>query len=103
MPARMARRTSPGSARSNRGEAGALSAGCITGLDSSSRRRVEPRKAAFEIIDQVVDILKPDMDAHAWAGRLPPRAGTQGRWIRGDHEAFVAAPAVAELEQVHVI
>src|SRR6516225_6846197 len=110
MPARMARRTCVGSAKSRLGGRGALSAdrsigsiSLIVKSSADSSGGPQPGKSAFEVVDQITDILKPNVDANRGARRLPPRAGPQSRWISGHHQAFVSAPAVTELEKIHVI
>src|SRR5262245_27305289 len=106
MPVRMARRTCVGSAKSRLGGRGALSADRFIGSISFSADLSggpQPGKSAFEVVYQIIGILKPNVDANRGARRVPPRAGPQSCWISGHHQAFVSATAVAELEEIHVI
>src|SRR5262249_18297597 len=107
MLVRMARRTCAGSVKSTFG--GVLLGGRFTSrfliVQSSVDlgRFAQPRKSAFEIVNQIIDVLESNMDANRWTGRVPPCAGPQRGRISGDHQAFVSAPAVPELEKIHVI
>src|SRR5262249_49530540 len=62
------------------------------GRELHSPRGRQRRKAALEIANQVVGVLEPDMEAHRWSARRPPRGGTHADAIERDHQALVAAP-----------
>src|SRR2546423_10477467 len=101
----MARRTPTGSVGSSSPDADAVSVCGITDWLSPAplRRRAHARETALEIGKQVIHVLKADVNAHGRAGRIPAGARPQSGWIGGHHEAFVSAPAVAQLEKIHVI
>jgi tripartite-type tricarboxylate transporter receptor subunit TctC len=55
-------------------------------------RRGECREAALQISDEIVDVLKPDVDAHRGAAGRPFRRRPDGRAIEGNRQAFIPAP-----------
>src|SRR5262249_21877285 len=68
-----------------------------------SRAFREHLKAALEIGDQIVGILKADMEADARATRGPFGSGPVFRAVEEDRQAFEAAPGIAESKQCKLV
>src|SRR5258708_29687992 len=64
---------------------------------------VEPLEAAREVVDEVVDILEPGMDAQGRAGLAPGLGGAQLLRVARDDQALEAAPGIAHAEELHAV
>jgi hypothetical protein len=68
-----------------------------------SRGRLKPLKAAIEVALQVLDVLEADAEADCGTAGREARRGAGGGAIEGKGEAFVAAPGIAETEQLEPV
>ena len=69
------------------------------GIALSYARRRQRGKAAFEIGDQIVHVLKPDMEAHRRTAGRPGGGAAHVVAIERNHQALEAAPRRADAEQ----
>src|SRR3979490_3023773 len=63
----------------------------------------ERGKAAFEIADQVVDVLEPDVETHRRSAGRPSGRGADPGAVEGNGEAFESAPRCADAEQAELV
>src|SRR5262245_19940781 len=63
----------------------------------------ERGEAAFEIADQVIDALEPDVDAHGRPARRPCGRGPDDGAVEGNGEALEAAPRRPNAEQRELV
>src|SRR5260221_9444259 len=70
---------------------------------ASARGGVEAIEAAREIVDEIVDILEPGMDAHRRTGAVPRFGGAQLFRMARDDEALEAAPGIPHAEKLHAV
>src|SRR5258707_10319989 len=70
---------------------------------ASARGGVEALEATREIVDEVVDILEPGMDAQRRTCLLPGPGGAQLLRVAGNDQALEAAPGIAHAEQRHAV
>src|SRR5438552_13383520 len=69
----------------------------------SVRGGAETIEAAREIVDEIIDILKPRMDAHGRTGAVPWFGGAQLFRVAGNYQALEAAPGIAHAEKLHAV
>src|SRR5215468_488644 len=72
-------------------------------LPAVSPRRGERGKAAFEIADQVVDVLKSDVQAHRRPAWRPFRSRADARAVEWSGQALESAPRRADAEQAELV
>src|SRR5215510_12617856 len=72
-------------------------------LPAASARRGERGKAAFEIADQVVDVLESDVQAHRRAARRPFRRRADAGAVEWYSQALEAAPRRTDAEQAELV
>src|SRR5437763_14310677 len=72
-------------------------------LLASARGGVEPLEAVREIVDEIVGILEPGMDAQGRAGLAPRLRGAQLLRMARDDQALEAAPGIAHAEELHAV
>src|SRR5262245_64133523 len=72
-------------------------------LPAVSPRRGECGKAAFEIADQVVDVLESDVQAHRRPARRPCRRRADAGAVEWNGQALEAAPRRADAEQAELV
>src|SRR4029077_1074331 len=65
----------------------------------ASERRCKGGKAAFEIADQVIDVLEPDMQPHGRPARHPLRRCADAGAVDWNGQAREAAPRRADAEE----
>src|SRR5690606_1512543 len=63
----------------------------------------EAGEAGLEVGDEVVGMLQPGVDAQGRARRFPAGDRAHGGGVGQDHEAFEAAPAGADAEQLEAV
>src|ERR1700757_5016302 len=72
-------------------------------LPAASPRRGERGKAAFEIADQVVDVLKSDVEPHRRPARRPFRRRADAGAVEWNGQALESAPRRADPEQAELV
>src|SRR5262249_18979853 len=72
-------------------------------LPAASPRRRERGKAAFEIADEVVDVLEADVQAHRRPARRPFRRRADAGAVERYGQALEAAPRRADAEQAKLV
>src|SRR5215469_640606 len=72
-------------------------------LPAASLSRGECGKAAFEIADQVVDVLESDVQAHRGPARRPFGRRADAGAIEWNGQALEAAPRRADAEQAELV
>src|SRR5499426_2587247 len=72
-------------------------------LPAASPRRGERGKAAFEIADQVVDVLEADVQAHRRPAWRPFRRRADAGAVEWNGQALEAAPRRAHAEQAELV
>src|ERR1700733_8164755 len=70
---------------------------------SNGRRVPQPGEAAIQIFLQILEILEPDMEAKRRPSGRPARRRSISRTIERDHEAFEAAPGIADAKQFETV
>src|SRR5258708_35504128 len=75
----------------------------VSVLFLASACRPQPLEAAREVIDEIVDILEPGMDAQRRTGLAPRLGGAQLLRMARDDQALEAAPGIAHAEEVHAV
>src|SRR5262249_8207596 len=71
----------------------------LVARERASARRCKGGKAAFEIADQVIDILEPDMQPHGRSVRRPLRRCADAGAVEWNGQALEAAPRRADAEE----
>src|SRR5439155_24408955 len=69
----------------------------------SARGGAETVEAVREIVDEIVDILKPRMDAHGRPGAPPWSGGAQLFGVARNYQTLEAAPGIAHAEKLHTV
>src|SRR5262245_18078727 len=72
-------------------------------LPAASPRRRERSETAFEIADQVVDVLEADVQAHRRSARRPSRRRADAGAVERYGQALEAAPRRADAEQAKLV
>src|SRR5262245_44821905 len=63
----------------------------------------EALQAALEILDQVIGVLEPDVEAQTVSRRLPPGSGAVVARVEREHEALETAEARADAEMLQPV
>src|SRR6266849_1406013 len=77
--------------------------GALAEHRSRASRGFECGKAAFEVADQIIDVLETDVEAHRGSAWRPGRGGAHVLAIERYREALVAAPGGADAEQRELV